>query len=81
MDMRVVLKLPAPGMQDTGKTRQSRPDETLVCGEPFEGLRRGCEQGVVREALLGAEKGTQGLRDREGEEEVRPGPLLLQVVV
>jgi hypothetical protein len=81
MDMRVVLELPAPGMQDTGKTRKSRPDETLVFGEPFEGLSRGGEHGVVREALMGADKGTQGLRDGEGEEEVRPGQLFLQVVV
>ena len=81
MDMRVVLELPAPGMQDTGKTRQSRTDETLIFGEPFEGLSRGCEHGVVREALMGADKGTQGRRDGTGDEEVRPGKLLLQVVV
>jgi hypothetical protein len=81
MDMRVVLEVPAPGMQDTGKPRESRTDETLVFGEPFEGLRRGCKQGVVREALMRADKGTQGLRDGEGDEEVRPRELFLQVVV
>jgi hypothetical protein len=77
----VVLELPAPGRQDASDTREVCPDETLVFGEPCEGERRGVEHGVVREALMGAEKGTQGLRDGEGEEAVRPGKLFLQVVV
>jgi hypothetical protein len=68
-------------VQDTGATGEIGPDEPLVFGEPFEGVSRGGEHGVVRAALLGADKGTQGLRDGEGEEEVRPGKLLLQVVV
>ena len=51
MDVGVVLELPAPGMQDTGETREVCPDETLVFGEPFEGVRRGVEQGLVGEAL------------------------------
>ena len=38
MDVGVVLELSAPGMQDTGKPRERRPDKTLVFGEPFEGL-------------------------------------------
>jgi hypothetical protein len=37
MDVGVVLELLAPGMQDTGETRQVRADETLVLGEAFEG--------------------------------------------
>ena len=39
VDVRVVLELPAPGMQDTGKPREVCPDETRVFGEPFEGRR------------------------------------------
>jgi hypothetical protein len=35
---------------------------------------------VVREALMRADEGSERLRDREGEEEVRPGKLLLEVV-
>jgi hypothetical protein len=62
-------------MQDAGKTRKGRPDETLVFGEPFEGLSRGLAHGLVGEALMGADKGAQGLRDREGDEEVRPREL------
>jgi len=37
VDVRVVLELPAPGVQDTGKPRESGPDEAFVGGEPFEG--------------------------------------------
>ena len=79
--MGVVLELSAPGMQNTGKPREFCPDKTLVFGEPFESLRRGGEQGVVREALMRADEGSERLRHGEGEEEVRPGQLLLQVVV
>ena len=78
--MGVILQLPPPGVQDTGEPREVCPDEPLVCGEPFEGERRGVEHGVVREALMRADEGSQRLRDREGEEEVRPGQLLLEVV-
>jgi len=81
MDVRVVLELSAPGMQDTGKPRELCPDETLVFGEPFESLRRGGEQGVVREALMRAEEGSECLRHGEGKEAVRPGQLCVQVVL
>ena len=39
------------------------------------------EQGVVRAALMRADKRTKGLRDGEGEEEVWPGELFCQVMV
>jgi len=81
MDVGVVRKLSSPGRQDTGKTREICPDETLVCGEPFAGLRRGGEQGLVSAALMRAEKRAQGLRDGEGDEEVGSGKRFLQVVV
>ena len=80
MDVRVVLELSAPGMQDPGKPREVCADETLVCGEPFQGERRGGKHGVVREALRRADEGSECLRNGEGEEEVRPGKLFLQVV-
>src|SRR5215831_8525350 len=79
--MRVVLQLLAPGVQDTGETREIGPDEALVFGQPFEGCCRCLKQGLVRAALMRAHKGTQGLRDSEGEEEVRPRELLVQVVL
>jgi hypothetical protein len=81
MDMRVVVELPTPGMQDASKTRELCPAKTLVFGQPFEGERRGGEQGVVREAVMRAHKGTQGLRDGEGEEDVRPRELCVEVVL
>jgi hypothetical protein len=80
VDVGVVLELPAPGMQDAGETRKVCPDEPLVLGQPFEGERRGGEHGVVRAALMRADEGSERLRHGEGEEEVRPGQLLLQVV-
>ena len=81
VDVGVVLELSAPGVQDPGAPREVGADEPLVCGEACEGERRGVEHGVVREALMGADEGAQGLGDREGEEQVRPGELLLQVGV
>ena len=39
------------------------------------------EHGVVREALMRADAGSERLRHGEGEEEVRSGKLLLQVVM
>ena len=81
MDVRVVLELPAPRMQDTGETRKVRPDETLVFGEPFEGERRGSEHGLVGEAWMRADERTQGLRDGEGEEEGQSRELFGQVVL
>ena len=80
MDVRVVLQLPAPGVQDPGEPREVCPDEPLIGGEPFEGERRGVEHGVVREALMRADEGSERLRHGEGEEEVRPGKLLFEVV-
>ena len=81
MDVRVVLELPAPRMQDTGETRQVRPNEALVVGQPLEGRCRGLKQGVVREALMRADEGAERLRDRKGEKEVRPRELLVEVVL
>jgi len=75
MDVRVVLQLPAPGVQDPGEPRAVCPEKTLVCGEPCEGCSRGVEQGVIREALRRAETWAEGLdlealaidgRDRQG---------------
>jgi hypothetical protein len=77
----VVRELPAPGLQDTEKTREVRPDETLVFGEPFEGERRGVAHGVGRDALRRADQGTQGRRDGEGDKDVRPGQWFFQVVL
>jgi hypothetical protein len=72
--------LPAPGVQDPGDPRKVGPDAPLVGGEPFEGERRGVEQGVVREALRRADAGSARLRDREGQEAVWPGPLCVEGV-
>jgi hypothetical protein len=68
-------------VQDTGEPWAVRPDETLVGGQPLEGSGRRLKHRVVREALMRADKGTQGRRDGEGEEEMRPGQLFVQVVL
>ena len=79
MDVRVRLPLPAPGVQDTGKTRARCPEETRVCGEACACLGRGGAPSVGREALRRAEHGTPGRRDGASEEDVRPGQLCVQV--
>jgi hypothetical protein len=53
--MRVVLALPAPGMQDTGAPREIGPDATRVCGEPCAGVSRGVEHGLLCETLMRAD--------------------------
>ena len=78
--MRVVLELSAPGMQDTGKTREIVPDAPLVLGEPFQGCGRGSEHGLGSEAWPRADAGTQGFRHGAGEEERRPGKRFRQMV-
>jgi hypothetical protein len=79
--MRVVRELPAPGMQDTGAPRESGPEKALICGQPLEGRCRRRKQGLGSKAVLRAEKGTQGLRASEGEENVRPRELCVQGVL
>jgi hypothetical protein len=80
VDVGVVRELSAPGMQDTKKARAGGTKETLVFGEPLEGLRRSVDHGLVGEALMGAENGAQGLRDSEGEEAVWSRELFVQVM-
>jgi hypothetical protein len=72
--------LPAPGMQDTGTTRASSPEEALVVGAPFEGRGRRLPQGLGGEARMRAEAGSERLRDGKGAEEGWPGQWLLAVV-
>jgi hypothetical protein len=79
MEVRVVRELPAPRRQDTGETRQVRPQEALVVGQPLEGRGRGLQQGVVREALMRAAEGAERLRDRQGAEAVQPRELWVAV--
>ena len=68
-------------MEDAGKAGEVGADEALLLSEPFEGLRRGFEQGLVGEALMRADKRAQGLRDGERNEAVRPRELFVQVVL
>jgi hypothetical protein len=81
VEVRVVLQLPAPGMQDAGEPWQGGADEALVLGQPLEGCCRGVKHGLVGGALMGADERSQGLRDGEGHQEVRPGQLFVEVVL
>src|SRR5512134_1290302 len=81
MDVGVVLELPAPGVEDPGDPREIGADAPRVVGQPFAGRGRGVTQGLVGGALMGADEGTQGFRDREGHQEVRPGQLFVEVVL
>ena len=80
VDMGVRLQLPTPGMQDAGEPRKVCPDEAFIMSQPLEGHGRGLKHGLVGEALLRADEGSERLRHGEGEKEVRPRPLLVQVV-
>jgi len=80
VDVRVVLELSTPGMQDTSQSREVGPDEALVFRQPCEGRCRRLQQGLVREAVMRADEGPERLRDRQGAEEVRPRELVVQVV-
>jgi hypothetical protein len=81
VDVRVVLELSTPGMQDTSKSWEVGPDETLVFRQPFEGRGRRLKQGLVRETLMRANERSEGLRDGEGEQEVWSRQLFVQVVL
>jgi hypothetical protein len=81
VDVRVVLELSTPGRQDTSKSREVGPDETLVFRQPFEGRCRRLKQGLVRETLMRANERSEGLRDGEGEQEVWSRQLFVQVVL
>src|SRR5712691_307676 len=77
----MVLELSPPGMEDAGKAGEVGADEALLVSEPFEGVRRGVEQGLGGEAWMRAEKGAQGLRDGTGHEAVRSGKLFVTLVM
>jgi hypothetical protein len=76
----VVLQLLTPRMEDPGEPREVSADEARVVGQPFQGGGRRLKQGLVREALVRAAEGAERLRDGAGEEEVRSGQLLLQMM-
>jgi len=76
----VGLQLLAPGVPDTGATRESGPAEALVVGQPCAGCCRRLPQGLGRGAWIRAQQGPQGLRARAGEEAVRPRAWLGAVV-
>lgn len=77
----MILELPAPGMQDTGETRQISTDETRILRKAFAGSSRRFEHGLVGDALVRPEKRSYGVRDGEGDEEVWTGELFVQLVV
>ena len=79
VEVGVILELSAPGVQDTGATREVGADTARIRGEAFAGRRRRLEQGLIGHALMRAEKGTEGRRDGKGEEEVRTWKVLLKL--
>ena len=81
VDVGVGLELSPPGMQAPGASRAIGPEEALVLRPPFEGRGRRLQQGLVREALMRTDKRSQRLWDGAGEEKVRPGELLIEVVL
>src|SRR4029450_3699314 len=77
----MVLELSPPGVAGAGKAGEGIADEALRVSEPFEGLRRGFEHGLVGEAWMRSDKRAQGLRDGAGDEAVRSGKLCVKLVL
>jgi hypothetical protein len=73
---RVGREWPPPGRQATREPQELGPAEALSFGELVEGHGRGLKPGLVREPLMRADQGTQGLRDRAGQEKGRPRALV-----
>jgi hypothetical protein len=81
VEVRMVLELSPPGMEDAGKAGEVGAAEALLVREPFEGLRRGCAHGLGGEPLRRADKRAPGPRDGERHEQGRSGKLFVQMVL
>ena len=81
MDVRMKLKLAAPGVQDSEEAGQVAADILGVGGQSFDGVGRGVEQGRIAQALVTADKGSEQFGDGEGDQEVVARELFLQVSV
>jgi hypothetical protein len=68
-------------MENTGKAGQVGAYKALISGQFFEGLRGGLEQALVSEPGMRAAKGSQGLGDGEGDEEIGTWHLLVELVL
>jgi hypothetical protein len=79
VDRRVGRELSAPGMQDSGAPRESGAEEARIFGQPLESRGRGLQQGLGSQGVVRAAQGTQGRRDRAGQETVRSWELAGQV--
>jgi hypothetical protein len=80
VEVRVVLAVLAPGMAAPGAPRQLGADKALGGGQPLAGCGRGVAHGRGGQALGRADAGLEGRRHGEGPQEVRPGPLWVEVV-
>src|SRR4029453_11940690 len=75
VDVGMILKLAAPGVQDAGKASQIGTQQAGIAGEFLKSLGRGMKQGLIARALMRAEKASERLGDGEGEQEVGNGQL------
>ena len=76
----MILERSAPGVQHPGEPRKVGAEEALVGGQPLERRGRRLQHRLGREALMGADEGSERLRDGEGAEAVRLGQQWLQVM-
>jgi len=85
VDMRVIVELAGPGVQDAGESGGVAPDEAWIFGQLFHGSRCGFEQRAIARLLIGSDQASQLLRHGEGDHEVVYGKgfgeLLTQPVV
>ena len=78
MDVGVIGKLPAPGMEHAEKARDVATNESFVCNERFDCGGRGFEQGLVADVLVASDEGSQGFGHGEGDHEVVGGELIFE---
>jgi hypothetical protein len=68
-------------VEDPSEPWEIGPDKAFIGGQPFEGHGRRVKHGLVGGALMRADEGSEGLRHGEGEQEVGPRELLVQLML
>jgi len=79
MDVGVVVELTSPGVEDTEEAWEIGSDVLGIGSQDGHSLGRGCEQGIVRGALVAADEGVELLGYGEGDQEMMPWHLPLHL--
>jgi hypothetical protein len=79
--MRLVVQLSAPGVQHAEQPGRFGAEEPWIGGQRLDRPGRGLEQRLIADALMRAKECAQTLRHGEGEHEVMPGQLALELTL